>query len=252
MPLLGFGTWRLSGRQCIDAVACALQAGYRHIDTATLYGNEAEIGTALAASGLPRSELFLTTKLPPELAGNPRPVLEQSIRELGAEWIDLWLIHWPPPAELRLGVWRELVAARAQGLVRDIGVSNYSLELIDELAQDSGVLPAVNQIKWGPALFDASLLAGHRERGVVLEGYSGLKDGVLDRPEVAEIAGRLGVSPAQVVIRWHIEHGVAVIPKSARRERIFANADVGEFSLRTSDVAALDSLSPAAHTEATR
>ncbi|HWH29599.1 MAG TPA: aldo/keto reductase [Mycobacteriales bacterium] len=239
MPLLGFGTWRLSGEQAVRATAEALSAGYRHVDTATMYGNEREIGRALAEH---RGEsVFVTTKLPPERAGRERETLEQSLEALGVESVDLWLVHWPPGGA-GVRVWERFVAARADGLVRDIGVSNYSVEQIDELDGATGVRPAVNQVPWSPRRFDAALLERHRERGVVLEGYSGLKDGVLDDRDVREMADRLDRTPAQVVLRWHLEHGVVVIPKSSDPERIRSNADVGGWRLDPDDVAVLDAL----------
>jgi diketogulonate reductase-like aldo/keto reductase len=242
MPLLGFGTWQLTGRSALRAVAEALAAGYRHVDTATMYRNEREVGGALAESGVSREEVFITTKLPPNRFGRARQTLDESLRMLGVDRLDLWLLHWPAGPDDGLSAYRELVQARRDGLARDIGVSNYSLEQLDRFAEATGVLPAVNQIEWSPLLFDAAILSGHRERGVVLEGYSGLKGGVLEHPAVREVAERLQRSPAQVVIRWHLEHQIVVIPKSARAERIRSNADVGAFRLSQQDVAAMDAL----------
>ena len=240
MPLLGFGTWRLSGPSAVDAVRVALDAGYRHLDTATIYGNEREVGQALRDSG--RDDVFVTTKLPPDRADKGRETLEQSLSALGVDAVDLWLIHWPPDSGPGLGMWESLVAARDDGLVRDIGVSNYSLDQIDALAKQTGVQPAVNQIKWSPLLYDAPRADGLRERGVVLEGYSGLKGGTLDHPTITGIAERLGRTPAQVIVRWHLEHGFVVIPKSANADRIRSNADVDGFTLAPDDVQALDAL----------
>ena len=235
MPLLGFGTWQLRGDAAHRATAEALAAGYRHVDTATMYGNEREVGRAVREAG----GAFVTTKLPPDHAGRERQTLEQSLELLGLDAVDLWLVHWPPADPV--AVWEAFLAARADGLVRDVGVSNSTLAQVDELERATGVLPAVNQVPWSPLRFDRGLLEGHRERGVVLEGYSGLKGGVLDRPAVREVAERLGRTPAQVVLRWHLEHGVVVIPKSATPERIRSNADLG-FSLEPDDVARLDAL----------
>jgi len=241
MPLLGFGTWRLAGQTAIDAIGVALAAGYRHLDTALIYRNEREVGVAVRGSGLARADVFLTTKLPPDRFGRARRTLEESLRSLAVDQVDLYLLHWPPEdGSVGVEVWRELVRARDEGLARDIGVSNYSLHQIDQLAEATGVRPAVNQVKWSPLLFDRGVLEGHRERGVVLEGYSALKRGALDNPVVRGIAERLGRTPAQVVIRWHLEHGIVVIPKSATPERIRSNADVDGFRLDPDDVAALD------------
>jgi 2,5-diketo-D-gluconate reductase A len=253
MPLLGFGTWQLTGRTAQDSVREALQAGYRHIDTATMYGNEQQVGAALKESGLARDDVFITSKLPPDRFGKygvdlrlrgrrARGTLEQSLEQLGVSQLDLWLVHWPPRSGVGAPLWEQFLTARAEGLVRDIGVSNYSLEQVDELTARTGVAPAVNQIRWSPSLFDRAVLDGHRERGVVLEGYSGLKGGVLTHPTVVQIADRLGRTPAQVVIRWHMDHSVVVIPRSRDPQHIRTNAEVSGFRLSESDLAALDAL----------
>jgi 2,5-diketo-D-gluconate reductase A len=239
MPLLGFGTWQITGPAAQAATETALAAGYRHLDTATIYGNEREVGAGLRASGVPREEVFVTTKCPPGEAGRAREVLEQSLEMLGIDQVDLWLIHWPGAG---LPLWETFLAAREDGLVRDVGVSNYSLDMLDELERATGVLPAVNQIKWSPLLYDAAVEQSHRDRGVVLEGYSALRGGTLDQPTITGIAERLGRTPAQVIVRWHLEHGVVVIPKSSQDERIRSNADVDGFALSADDVAALDAL----------
>lgn len=242
MPLLGFGTWRLSGRTAVEATTHALAAGYRHLDTATLYDNEREVGEALRDSAARRSDVFVTTKLPPDEAGQARQTLEQSLELLGIDQVDLWLIHWPPDAGAGISLWETFLEARQDGLARDIGVSNHSLGQLDELTSATGVAPAVNQVKWSPLLFDRAMLSGHRERGITLEGYSTLKGGTLESPVVTGIADRLGVTAAQVLVRWHLEHGVVVIPKSATPDRIRSNADVDGFTLSPDDVAALDAL----------
>ena len=241
IPLLGFGTWQLTGDTAFTATEAALQAGYRHLDTATVYGNEGEVGRALAASGVSREEVFVTSKVPPGEKGRAREVLETSLRLLGVDELDLWLIHWTEDGA-DAGLWASLVAAQRDGLVRDIGVSNHSLAQIDELADATGVRPAVNQIKWSPYLYDVDLLDGHRERGVVVEGYSGLKGGTMDEPVVLGIADKVGRTPAQVLIAWQIAHGVVVIPKSSQPERIRDNSDVGDVTLTGEDLAAIDAL----------
>ncbi|HEY8043830.1 MAG TPA: aldo/keto reductase [Streptosporangiaceae bacterium] len=243
MPLLGFGTWRLHGSAGYEAILTALQVGYRHLDTATMYGNEAEVGCALRDSGLDRSEVFITTKLPPGKAGHERKTLTASLRALGTSYVDLWLVHWPPPARALCPVWREFVTLRGQGLARAVGVSNYSIAQIDTLIKATGEAPAVNQIPWSPAQYDEAVLEDSRERGVTLEGYSPLKGTDLGHPVLTGIAGQHGVNVAQVVLRWHIEHGIAVIPKSARPDRIAANFDVSGFSLTPAEVAQIDHLS---------
>jgi diketogulonate reductase-like aldo/keto reductase len=240
MPLLGFGTWQLRGRACRDAVRAALDVGYRHVDTATIYRNEAEVGRALRESGVPRDEVFLTTKSP---AGDrdPRRTLTASLEALGVDAVDLWLIHWPGNGS-DVDRWRQFVAERDAGRARAIGVSNFSLREIDALHRQVGVLPAVNQIRWGPALYDPAVERGHRERGVVLEGYSPFKSTNLRDPVLVEIAERHGATPGQVVLRWHLEHGVVVIPKSAHPERIAENFAAADLALTADEVARIDAL----------
>ena len=246
LPLLGFGTWQLQGQAAYDAVRHALDVGYRHLDTAAIYRNEEQVGRALRESGVPREEVFLTTKIPPREAGRERATLSTSLAALGVDRLDLWLIHWPGGAGADLGMWQALIAAAEDGLTRDIGVSNYSAAQVDELVARSGRAPAVNQIRWSPALFDPARLAHSRDRGVVLEGYSPFLTSDLSDPVLAEVAAAHGVSPAQAVLRWHLDHGVVVIPKSATPARIAANFDVFGFSLTRQELARLDALSRAA------
>ncbi len=165
MPLLGFGTWQLTGTEAREATAWALEAGYRHLDTATMYGNELEVGAALAGSGADRKDVFVTTKLPPGKAGQERATLEQSLEQLGVPSVDLWLVHAKPSGRgTSVSVWKQFLQAQADGLATDIGVSNYSLQDLDELADATGVLPAVNQIKWSPLLFDQAGTAASSSR----------------------------------------------------------------------------------------
>ncbi|MGY1740685.1 MULTISPECIES: aldo/keto reductase [unclassified Blastococcus] len=241
MPLLGFGTWQLTGRACRDAVRTALDAGYRHLDTATMYRNEAEVGRALRDSGIARDEVFVTTKLPPRETGRADRVLARSLDALGLDAVDLWLVHWPPPGGSE-AVWERFVAAREDGRARAIGVSNHSLAQVDALTRATGVTPQVNQVSWAPSRYDAAVESGHRERGVVLEGYSPFKNTDLGDPVLREVAAAHGVTTAQVVLRWHVEHGVVVIPKSATPERIRANLAVGGFTLSAEEVARVDGL----------
>lgn len=242
MPLLGLGTWQARGQSAVAAVRSALEVGYRHIDTATMYANEREVGQAIAESGVPRPEIFLTTKLPQGNAGRERETLAESLTELGVEYVDLWLIHWPPGGRARPDVWERLLELQAEGLARDVGVSNYSVRQIDELQQATGRLPAVNQIEWSPALFDRNVLEGHRRRGVQLEGYSPLRTMNLRDAQLGEIAEEHGVTPAQVVLRWHVEHRIVAIPKSTNAERIAENAAIFDFELTPAEVALLDRL----------
>jgi len=242
MPLLGFGTWQIRGAAAYEAVREALEAGYRHLDTATMYGNEAEVGRALRDSGVPRDEVFVTTKLPPDRAGRERATLDASLAALGVEAVDLWLIHWPPRRGKSVAVWRELLAARDEGRARAVGVSNYGTEDLDELIAATGHAPAVNQIRWGPKLYDAKLVAEHRERGIVVEGYSPFKTTDLHDPVLTRIATAHGVDPARVVLRWHVQHEIVVIPKSKTAARIATNADISGFTLTDEEMHAIDGL----------
>lgn len=243
MPVVGFGTWRMRHDNAYQAVLAALSAGYRSIDTATMYANEADVGRAIKDSALDRSEIFITTKIRPSDAGKARSVLRHSLSALGTEHLDLWLVHWPPSQ--RGGsrqLWNELIEIQAEGHVTDIGVSNYTLPELDELTRSSGKTPALNQIDWGPSRYDAGVLAGHAERGIVVEGYSGLKNTDLDDPALAKIAAAHGVSTAQVVLRWHLEHDIVVIPKSAHADRIMSNFDLFGFGLTVDEMATIDSM----------
>ncbi|HEX8930438.1 MAG TPA: aldo/keto reductase [Actinomycetota bacterium] len=242
MPMVGFGTWQLGGAEAEASARSALEVGYRHIDTAMVYGNESQVGRALRDSGLDRGEVFLTTKLPPGSAGREREAIAASLRALGTDYVDLWLIHWPPSGGAMPGTWRELLAIRDQGLTRAVGVSNYSLAQLDELIADSGEAPSVNQIPWSPRRHDPELLEEHHRRGVVVEGYSPLKNTRLRDRVLTGIAQAHGVTPAQVVLRWHLEHGIPVLPRSSRPERIQENFDLFDFSLSEEEVAQIDAL----------
>ena len=242
LPRVGLGTWQLSGRRAYDAIRYALDAGYRHIDTATMYGNESEVGRAVRDSGLPREDIFLTTKLPAERARRARETLDASLRALDVATVDLWLIHWPTAAGALVPTWEALLAARADGLARAVGVSNFSIDQIDRITSETGQAPAINQVPWSPFEHDPNELAGNRARGVVLEGYSPLKRSNLTDPVLVDVARRYGVSVPRVVLRWHLEHNVPVIPKSANRDRIAANLDLFGFTLSAEDVARIDAL----------
>ncbi len=242
MPLVGFGTWQLRGRGAYQAVRYALDLGYRHIDTATIYRNEAEIGQALRDGGVPRSEVFITTKLWPTDAGRERRTIAASLKALGTDYVDLWLVHWPPRRGAAVSVWKEFVAVHGDGLARAIGVSNFEAAQIDELTRATGVTPSVDQIEWSPRRYDRTVADALRTRGVVLEGYSPFKTSRLSDPVLVEIAARHDVTPAQVVLRWHVDHGFVVIPKSAHRDRIAANFDVFDFWLDPAEVARIDAL----------
>jgi 2,5-diketo-D-gluconate reductase A len=252
MPLLGFGTWQISNRDAPQTTAYALQSGYRHIDTATLYQNETGIGKALASTELPRESVFVTTKLPPGHAGRERRTLGESLAKLGLDYVDLWLIHWPPNGQAAPRVWQQFIKAQQEGLTRAIGVSNYSLRQIDELIEVTGVVPQVNQIRWGPALYNLTVVSGLQQRGVVLEGYSPFKVSNLRDPTLVSVAAQHDATTAQVIVAWHIAHGFVVIPKSERRERIVANAAGARIKLSAEEIAAIDGLSGGARAETRR
>ena len=242
IPLLGFGTWQLKGDDAVRATSSALESGYRHLDTATVYGNEAEVGRALADSGVPRGDVFLTTKCLPSRSGRELDTLRESLELLHTDHVDLWLIHAPGAGSVNTDMWRAFIEARDAGLAREIGVSNFDASLIDEVTEATGVTPAVNQIEWSPLLFAAPVLAEHRGRGIAVEGYSALRGGTLEHPAIVAIAERLDRTPAQVIIRWHLQHEVIVIPKSTHADRIRSNADVAGFSLTYEDMTTLDAL----------
>jgi diketogulonate reductase-like aldo/keto reductase len=242
IPLLGFGTWQLKGQDAVRATSAALATGYRHLDTATVYGNEREVGRALAESGVPRDDVFVTTKCPPGRAGQELDILRESLELLQTDHVDLWLIHWPGEGSANTDMWRAFVEARQAGLAREIGVSNFDISLIDEVTKATGAAPAVNQVEWSPLLFDPETLAEHRARDIALEGYSALRGGTLEHPAIVEIAKRTGRTPAQVIIRWHLQHDVIVIPKSVNADRIRSNADVADFTLTDEDMTTLDAL----------
>ncbi len=195
-----------------------------------------------ATARLDRGDVFITTKLLPGDAGRERAAIAASLRALGTSYVDLWLVHWPPDRRNLVRVWQELIAVRNDGLARAIGVSNYSIGQIDELVDATGERPSVNQIPYGLSRHDPKLLGAMRERGVIVEGYSPLKNANLRDPTLAEIAARHRVTPAQVVLRWHMQHGIPVIPKSGDPERITSNFAVFGFSLSNDDMAFLDGM----------
>ncbi|MGW1895657.1 aldo/keto reductase [Streptomyces sp. NPDC002004] len=244
LPALGFGTFRLTpGQQTTHAVLTALAAGYRHIDTAAVYGNEESVGEAIRESGIPREEIWVTTKLWNSDHARPLAALEASLKRLGLDQVDLWLMHWP--TEQRLRTWEFMVRARDEGLTASIGVSNFLTPHLDELAHSSDVVPAVDQIELSPFLYGtrADTVRRCREAGIAVEAYSPLTKGArLQHPVLAEIAGRLGVTPAQVLLRWCLQHGFVALPRSSDAGRIKANLDLDGFALTDDDMKRLDAL----------
>jgi diketogulonate reductase-like aldo/keto reductase len=241
MPLLGLGVWQAAeGAQTTRAVGWALEAGYRHIDTAQLYGNERSVGEGLRASGVPREQVFLTTKFRPGRR-DPERELQASLQRLGVDQVDLYLVHWPQGGPTR--AWQGMERAARAGLAKAVGVSNFSAGDLDAVMAGADIAPAVNQVQFSPFQYRRALLEACRRHGIVLEAYSPLTRGRnLAHPTVAGIATRLGRTPAQVLLRWAVQRGIPVIPKSVRRERILENAQLFDFILGDDDLRALDDL----------
>jgi diketogulonate reductase-like aldo/keto reductase len=246
IPQLGFGVFQVPPEQTTEVVLRAFEAGYRHIDTAAAYRNEASVGQAFRASGLPRGEVFVTTKCWNDQQGyeEARRACERSLQQLELDHLDLYLIHWPVPARDRyVDTWRAFIELRDEGLVRTIGVSNFEAEHLRRLIEETGETPAVNQIELHPHLQQHGLRREHEELGILTEAWSPLAQGeVLEEPAIVEIAERHSRTPAQVVIRWHLQLGNVVIPKSVTPERIVENFDVFGFELTEPEMAAIGEL----------
>jgi 2,5-diketo-D-gluconate reductase A len=247
IPQLGFGVWQVPDDEAERAVGVALEVGYRSIDTAKIYDNELGVGRAIKASGLPREELFVTTKLwngEHDYDAALR-AFDTSVANLGLDVVDLYLIHWPVPAQDKfVDAWRALQKIYADGRARAIGVSNFTLDALQRLLDETDVVPALNQIELSPQLQQRELRAFHAEKGIATESWSplGSGHGLLDLPELAAVAARYGKTPAQVVIRWHLQSGLVVIPKSVTPSRIAENLDVVDFVLDDEAMAAIDAL----------
>ena len=242
MPALGLGVWQMAtGRETEQAVEWALEAGYRHIDTASMYRNEQSVGAALRRSGLPREDVFVTTKLMPGRPSAARE-LEKSLRRLGLDYVDLYLIHWPLPlANTRM--WRQLESLQERGRARAIGVSNFGRKRLAKLVGSASPTPAVNQVQFSPYHYRRRLLEYCLEHGIVFEAYSPLARGRgLHDPTIVAVAERIARTPAQVMLRWALQHQAVVIPKSSREERIRSNAALFDFELTDADMQALDAL----------
>jgi diketogulonate reductase-like aldo/keto reductase len=241
MPLLGLGVWQIRGdRTTADAVTTALEAGYRHIDTAALYRNEAGVGEGIRGSGVPREEVFVTTKFLPR-ATDPARELEASLRKLGMDYVDLYLIHWPTGAPTKH--WDVFETFVAKGLARSVGVSNYGGDDLRALVAAAEVPPAVNQIEFNPYAYRRRLVETCKQTGVVAEAYSPLRQGGgMSAAPIAAAAGKHGRTEAQVMLRWALQKDTVVIPKSVHAERIRSNAEIFDFELDAEDMAALDGL----------
>jgi 2,5-diketo-D-gluconate reductase A len=246
MPQLGLGVWQSPREVTAQAVRSALAAGYRSVDTAAIYRNEAEVGQGVRASGLDRAEVFVTTKLWNEDQGYDKALraLDASLQRLGMDYVDLYLIHWPAPGQDRyLDSWKALIRLRDEGRARSIGVSNFAVEHLERIVRETGVAPAVNQVELHPRFQQADLRAAHQRLGVATESWSPLGQGaLLADPEVARIAAKHGKTPAQAIIRWHLDLGLIVIPKSVTPSRIAQNFDVFDFRLDAEDLAAMAAL----------
>ncbi|MBE1495254.1 2,5-diketo-D-gluconate reductase A [Amycolatopsis lexingtonensis] len=246
IPQFGFGVFQIPPDETAQAVRTALEAGYRHIDTAQMYRNEAGVGAGIAESGLKREDVFVTTKLANDAHGHDNAItaLEGSLRRLGFDHVDLYLIHWPlPHKENYVRTWQGFEEILRAGKARAIGVSNFQPGHLDRLAEETETVPAVNQIELHPALQQSELRAYHREHGIATEAWSPLAQAeVLDDPVLAELAGKHGRTAAQVVLRWHLQLGNIVFPKSSSPDRIRQNIDVFGFELDDEDMTAIGKL----------
>ncbi len=245
MPILGLGVYQSPpGRVTRNAVNFALRVGYRHVDTARIYGNEADVGEAVRESGVPRGDLFVTTKLWNSDQGYDSTLraCEASLKRLGLDYLDLYLVHFPVP-DLRKETWRAMETLLEKGRCRAIGVSNFTLRHLEELIEESHVIPSVNQVEFHPFLYQKELLKYCQRKGIQVEAYSPLARGErLKHPRIISLATKYSKTPAQLMIRWGIEHGLVVIPKSTREERIRENSQVFDFDISDDDMRSLDSL----------
>jgi 2,5-diketo-D-gluconate reductase A len=248
IPQLGLGTWPLDDDQVAAAVVTAVEAGYRHIDTAVKYGNEEGVGNGILASGVERGEIFVTTKLDGQFQGQDRAVegLEGSLRRMKLDYVDLLLIHWPLPARDEfISTWKTFERLQADGKVRSIGVSNFKPAHLERLLAETDVVPAVNQIQLSPAITRVAEREFHERHGIVTESYSplgGSGASLLDAPVLAQLGEKYDKTPGQLVLRWHIQNGLVVIPKSGDPQRMRENLDVFDFALDPQDLAEMSIL----------
>ncbi len=246
MPVLGLGVYQSPpGRVTQDAVRFAVKIGYRHVDTARIYGNEADVGGAVLDSGVPRKDLFVTTKLWNSDQGYDSTLraCEASLKRLGLDYLDLYLIHFPVP-KARSESWNAMETLLKQGKCRAVGVSNFTIRHLEELLKEHEARPAVNQVEFHPFLYQKELLEYCRSKGIQVEAYSPLARGErFKHPRMRSLAEKYSKTPAQLMIRWGLQHGLVVIPKSTRAERIRENSQVFDFEISDEDMKSLDSLS---------
>jgi 2,5-diketo-D-gluconate reductase A len=239
IPQLGYGVWQVSSEEVVPAIAEAIRAGYRAIDTAQGYDNEEGVGRAIREAEIDREDLFITSKIRTKSMGaDTRKGIEESLRKLGLDYLDMFLIHWPIPAHNNyVETWKAFIEAREEGLIRSIGVSNFLPEHLGRIIDETGVAPAINQIETHPYYQQRDVRQFHFQNRIQIESYSPLGSGeVLNDPVIAEIGRKHNKSPAQVIIRWHLQEGLVVIPKSVTPERIHDNLDVFHFELDETDM----------------
>lgn len=246
IPQLGLGVFLVKAGEAQRVVADALDAGYRHIDTAAIYGNETEVGAAIAESGIARDDLYVTTKLWNSDQTRGAEAFEESLTKLGLDRVDLYLVHWPQPMfGEALIAWRSLIEIQKSGRATSIGVSNFEISDLEEIIAETGVIPAVNQIELHPLHQRRELVAYCQEKGIRIEAWGPLAQGksdLFERPAIADAAAAHQKTPAQVVLRWHVQQGRIIFPKTVRAERMAENADIFDFELTEAEMAAIDAL----------
>lgn len=253
IPQLGFGTYKVPPEETAEAVGHALELGYRHIDTAQMYGNERGVGQAIAKSGIAREELYVTSKLNNDKhhPDDVRSSFDETLDELGVDYLDLFLMHWPLPTRYEgdyVSTWRAMAELLADGRLRSVGVSNFQPEHLDRIVDETGIVPVVNQIEVHPHFRNEAARAATARHGAVVEAWAPLGQAtVLDDEVVGRIAAARGKAPSQIILRWHIERGDVIFPKSVHRERVASNAALFDFELSAEEIAEIDALDKGAN-----